>query len=50
MREAEFLSIIADEKSDVANIFQMVVVHKYILVSKPDGRFWNFRIPSNCDA
>lgn len=50
IKEADFLSIIADETSDVSNIFQMVIVFRYIVKGKPVERFWDFLIPSDHDA
>ncbi|CAH1967268.1 unnamed protein product [Acanthoscelides obtectus] len=44
--EAEFVAVMADETTDVANCYQMTTVFRYIL---PDGRpverFWNFVTP-----
>ncbi|CAH1998384.1 unnamed protein product [Acanthoscelides obtectus] len=49
--EAEFVAVMADETTDVANCYQMTTVFRYIL---PDGRpverFWNFVTPPDHDA
>lgn len=49
--KAEYVAVIADETTDVANQYQMTVVFRYIL---PDGtpveRFWCFTNPSDHDA
>ncbi|KAH0817974.1 hypothetical protein GEV33_004817 [Tenebrio molitor] len=49
--EADFVSAMADETSDVSSIFQMAVVFRYVL---PDGtpveRFWAFLNPGGHDA
>src|SRR5215469_2661102 len=48
--EADFISVIADETSDVSNIYQMVVVFRYIVKGKPTERFWNFISPEKHDS
>lgn len=50
IREADFLAIIADETSDVACMFQMVIVYRYIVNCKPVERFWDFLTPVRHDA
>ncbi|CAH2014231.1 unnamed protein product [Acanthoscelides obtectus] len=49
--EAEFVAVMADETTDVANCYQMTTLFRYIL---PDGRpverFWNFVTPPDHDA
>lgn len=43
IRAADFVSIIADETTDVSTKFQMVVVLRYVLSNgKPTERFWTF--------
>lgn len=51
IRAADFVSIIADETTDVSTKFQMVVVLRYVLSNgKPTERFWTFLTPENHDA
>ncbi|CAH0547102.1 unnamed protein product [Brassicogethes aeneus] len=50
IREADYLSEIADETSDVSNIFQMAIVFRYIVKGKPVERFWDFLTPLDHDA
>lgn len=50
IKEADYLSIIADETSDVSNIFQMAIVFRYIAKGKPVERFWDFLRPLDHDA
>ena len=50
IREAEFLAVIADETSDISNIFQMAIVYRYVVKGKPVERFWGFLSPSQHDA
>ena len=48
---ADFISVIADETTDVSNKFQLVVVLRYILSNgKPVERFWGFFNPLGHDA
>ncbi|KAL4097871.1 hypothetical protein QTP88_022574 [Uroleucon formosanum] len=51
INQADFLSIIADETTDVSNSFQMSIVFRYLLT---DGssveRFWGFFNPTGHDA
>ncbi|KAK4882666.1 hypothetical protein RN001_005985 [Aquatica leii] len=50
IKEAEFLAVIADETSDIACIYQIVIVYRYIVNGKPVERFWAFLNPSNHNA
>lgn len=50
IKEAEFLAIIADETSDISNIFQMAIVYRYVIKGKPVERFWGFLSPPQHDA
>ena len=49
--KAKFISVIADETTDVSSIFQMAIIFRYVL---PDGspveRFWGFFNPSDHTA
>lgn len=51
IKTASFVSLIADETTDVSALFQLVIVFRYIL---PDGRpverFWEFVQPTGHDA
>jgi len=51
IKEADFISVIADETSDVSSQYQLVIVFRYLLSSgKPVERFWTFKNPSGHDA
>lgn len=50
IKEADYLSVIVDETTDVSNKYQMVVVFRYIAKGKPVERFWNFLTPSDHNA
>lgn len=50
IKGADFVSIIADETTDVSNIFQMVLVYRYIINDKVVERFWRFLNPEKHDA
>ncbi|KAJ4438226.1 hypothetical protein ANN_14165 [Periplaneta americana] len=50
IKAANFVAVIADETSDVSNIFQMVLVYRYIVNDNVVERFWRFLNPSNHDA
>jgi hypothetical protein len=50
INEADYLAVIADETSDVSNIFQMAIVFRYIVRGKPVERFWHFLSPSDHDS
>lgn len=45
IKEADFLAVIADETTDISNIFQMVIVYRYVVKGKPVERFWSFISP-----
>lgn len=47
---AHCFSVIADETSDVTNIFQMAIVFRYLLDGQPVERFFQFLQPSGHDA
>lgn len=48
--QAEFISIIADEATDISNSFQMSVVFRYVLLDGfPVERFWTICNPSSHD-
>ena len=48
MKEAQFLSIIADETTDVSNHCQLVIVFRYERNGKAVERFWCFK--SSCST
>ncbi|KAL4088759.1 hypothetical protein QTP88_023843 [Uroleucon formosanum] len=51
INQADFLSIIADETTDVSNYFQMSIVFRYLLTDgSPVERFWGFFNPTGHDA
>lgn len=50
IKYSEILAIIADETSDISNIFQMATVFRYVVKGKPVERFWNFVSPPHHDA
>lgn len=51
IERADYVSVIADETSDVSSLTQMVIVLRYLLSNgKPVERFWTFVNPKNCDA
>lgn len=51
INEAEFISIIADEATDVSVSFQMSIVFRYVLIDgSPVERFWSFNNPTGHDA
>jgi hypothetical protein len=39
IKKADYLAIIADETTDVSAVFQMIIVHRYIVNDKPVERF-----------
>ncbi|KAK9736775.1 protein of unknown function (DUF4371) [Popillia japonica] len=61
IKAADFISVIADEMTDVSNQFQLVIVNKfqvrlkqptsyrYIVNGRPVERFWKFLIPNRGD-
>ena len=50
IKNADHIAIMADETSDVANIFQMVIVYRYIVNNRPVERFWKFISPTQHSA
>ncbi|GBN47597.1 hypothetical protein AVEN_32787-1, partial [Araneus ventricosus] len=49
--KASFVSVIADETTDVSSICQLVVVYRYVLCNgQPVERFWGFKNPPGHDA
>ena len=50
IKKSTYLSIIADETSDVSNIFQMAIVFRYIVQDRPVERFWGFLTPPQHNA
>jgi len=51
INEADFISIIADETTDVSNFFQMSIVFRYVLTDgSPVERFWSFFNSTGHDA
>ncbi|GBN30192.1 Zinc finger MYM-type protein 1 [Araneus ventricosus] len=49
--KASFVSVIADETTDVSSISQLVVVFRYVLSNgQPVERFWGFTNPPGHDA
>lgn len=50
MKEAEFLAIIVDETTDVADSFQMAIVFRYIVKGRPVERFWDLLTPVKHDS
>ena len=44
IKKANFIAVIADETTDVANEFQLVIILRYIASNKPVERFGNFKI------
>lgn len=51
IRNAEYVSVIADETTDVSTKAQIVVVFHYTLNNRlPVERFWTFLNPSNTSA
>lgn len=50
IKQSHFLAVIADETSDVSNIYQMAVVFRYIVENKPVERFWKFLKPKQHNA
>lgn len=45
IKKADYLSITADETTDVSAHFQMVIVYRYIVKDKVVERFWGFLKP-----
>ncbi|KAJ4427303.1 hypothetical protein ANN_24923 [Periplaneta americana] len=51
IQQADFLSVMADEISDVSSQYQMVIVFRYLLSNgKPVERFWAFKNSCGHDA
>lgn len=50
IKETNFLAVTADETSDIANIFQMAMVYRYVVKGKAVERFWGFFTPEKHDA
>lgn len=50
IKAAEFLAIIADETTDIANKFQMAIIYRYLVEGKLVERFWGFCTPQKHDA
>ena len=51
IKYADFVSIIADESTDISTVSQLVLVLRYILpCGKPVERFWGFISPPEHDA
>ncbi|GBO19779.1 hypothetical protein AVEN_246066-1 [Araneus ventricosus] len=49
--KASFVSVIADETTDVSSISQLVVVFRYVLSNgQPVEKFWEFTNPLGHDA
>lgn len=50
IKSADYVAVIADETTDVASEFQLVIILRYIVGGKPVERFWNFVSPAGHDA
>lgn len=50
IKSADYVGVIADETTDVASEFQLVIILRYIVGGKPVERFWNFVNPAGHDA
>lgn len=51
INQAGFISIVADEATDVSTLFQMFIVFQYVLLDgSPVERFWGFLNPTGHDA
>ncbi|VEN57536.1 unnamed protein product, partial [Callosobruchus maculatus] len=50
INKANFVSIIADETTDVSSEFQLVIILRYISSCRPVERFCKFVNPSGHDA
>lgn len=46
IKASDYISIMADETSDIACKFQLVIVLRYIVNGRPVERFWKFLLPS----
>ncbi|CAH2010590.1 unnamed protein product [Acanthoscelides obtectus] len=45
-----FVAVIADETTDVACEFQLVIIFRYLCKGQPLERFWRFYVPDGHDA
>lgn len=45
-----FVAVIADETTDVACEFQLVIIFRYLCKGQPVERFWRFYVPDGHDA
>lgn len=51
IKTAQYVSLIADETSDISSVFQLVIVFRYVLPNgQPVERFWKFDNPEGHDA
>lgn len=51
IKTAHYISLIADETSDISSVFQLVIVFRYVLTNgQPVERFWKFDNPEGHDA
>jgi hypothetical protein len=50
IKDSEFVSVIADETSDISNTFQMALIYRYVIGDKPVERFWGFLTPPHHDS
>lgn len=51
IKTAQYVSLIADETSDISSVFQLVIVFRYVLANgQPVERFWKFDNPEGHDA
>lgn len=50
IKKTNFIAVIADETTDVANEFQLVIILRYMSSSRPVERFWKFLNPSGHTA
>lgn len=50
IKKGDYVSVIADETTDISCTFQMSIIFRYIVNGKPVERFWNFLTPRNHDA
>lgn len=49
IKAAPYFAIVADETSDVSNVFEMVIVLRYLVDGRPKERFYTFLQPSGHD-
>lgn len=50
IENAQFVSIIVDETTDISNMFQLVIVFHYEINGQPVERFWGFFNPDGHNA